>query len=252
MFRRLFRKLRHKGKRDSAYPHINPKGNPKGVSAQMAAHDAGQQMQLALVTAATSSFLQRGIDKDRQLLTLAALGIGVLIALVNNIAAPYQFAFWAIGALGFLGCIKKLLSHGAMTRAMLLDTMAQKTFPPYMDGKIALADKRADRAFLAGVIFTLLLAASIIEHNFYRRYCTGEGRMTQQDETQKGTSWCSLSKPLKPEQSEKPSKPPFQPGGGPQIHDIDPAPRPAPDRETPHPGTTPKTDVPAIAPSEGE
>ena len=119
------------------------------------------------------AWIENRMELDRQLLTLSALAIGLLISVYGHPATVTQFCIWILAGMTFLGCGALILILFHMNTTYIEILLAEHQTPDDAEEKFILGKKEEQKTkllnqltktasilFLFGVILTLLLAIS--------------------------------------------------------------------------------------------
>lgn len=102
-------------------------------------------------------------EKDRQLLTLASLAIGVLVSFINKITSYYLLGFWLFSGICFLITIILSLNIFQKNQYVLEDLIKGKN-TDRLDNTLKTMDVFMYWSFILGILSLLLL--SLLQFNF--------------------------------------------------------------------------------------
>ncbi len=102
-------------------------------------------------------------EKDRQLLTLASLAIGVLVSFMNKITSYYLLGFWLFSGVCFLTTIILSLNIFQKNQYVLEDLIKGKN-TDRLDNTLKTMDVFMYWSFILGVLSLLLL--SLLQFDF--------------------------------------------------------------------------------------
>ncbi len=102
-------------------------------------------------------------EKDRQLLTIASLAIGVLVSFMKDIDKYYLFGLWVFSGICFLGTIILSLNIFQKNQYVLEDTIKGLN-TDRLDATLKTMDILMYWSFILGVLTLLIL--SILKFNF--------------------------------------------------------------------------------------
>lgn len=118
----------------------------------------------------TKAWIENRMEKDKQLLTLSALAIGLLVGVFDQPDCPFEIGLWLLAGLSFLACVFTILFI-FKRNSDYIETLTAKHLAEKEEEEVALAKKERKEAlklgnltfiasvsFLCGVTSTIFLA----------------------------------------------------------------------------------------------
>lgn len=168
-----------------------------------------KEKDVAFYSATVGAWYTTKFEKDKHLLSLASVGIGLLVTLVTTVGVSTVCiaAMYILAVISFLICILTVLtifSRNADHLQKLVKEVEDR------DTTLSLLDKTASATFIFGIVFTLLVGLFSGIENFKQK----EAVMAKDSEKRVNTSKVTLKKSVDGASDMRPTKPPAQPSNG--------------------------------------
>jgi hypothetical protein len=167
-----------------------------------------EQKEIAFYSAAVAAWYATKFEKDKQLLNLSAIGIGLLVTLATAIGSDNILSaiLYVIAVSCFLCCITTVLAIFDRN-AVYLEAIAQDGNEK--DPKLFKLDRISKWSFLLGVVSSLLIGIASEATHFFNM----EALMAKESEKMINTSNTTSKKSLDGATAMRPAKPAGQPSG---------------------------------------
>jgi len=170
-----------------------------------------EEKDVAFYSATVNAWYTTKFEKDKHLLSLSSVGIGLLVTLVTavGVASTCAAAMYVLAVLSFMVCILAVLyifSRNADHLQRLINEKEDR------DSMLAFMDKTATVSFLSGMVFTLLAGLFSGVESFAQQ----EVVMTKESDKDINTGKKIVKKSVNGASKMRPAKPADKPFGGDQ------------------------------------
>lgn len=122
------------------------------------------QKDVEFYSACVNGWIQNRMEKDKQLLTLSSLAIGVLLFFYKNLEDKISFVLWLIASLSFIFCIITVLYIFKKNAEYLEEVIKESSSQNYLEKTLSFFTRLSSILFIIGIITTFSI--SIYNSNF--------------------------------------------------------------------------------------